>query len=156
MVTAKTGSRRVSEPPAKSATPQTSDEASASVSAPTPISLAGAEAAAATPAPPAALRLVQALDDHRHALAAADAHRLEADRLVERLEIVEERVHDPRAGHPVGVAERDRAAVRVELLAERVDADLPAHGQHLRGERLVQLHDVDVLDRHARVVEHVP
>src|SRR6188472_3795034 len=69
---------------------------------------------------------VQALDEHRHALAAADAHRLEADRPVERLQVVEQRVHDPRARHAIRVAERDRAAVRVELLAERVDPDLAA------------------------------
>ena len=49
-------------------------------------------------------------------LAAADAHRLEADRVVERLEVVDQRGHDARAGHPVRVAEGDGAAVRVELL----------------------------------------
>ena len=50
----------------------------------------------------------QALDDHRHALPAADAHRLEAPRLAGVLEAVEQRGHDPRAGHPERVAERDR------------------------------------------------
>ena len=34
--------------------------------------------------------------------AAAHAHRLEADRLVARLEVVQQRAHDPRARHPVG------------------------------------------------------
>jgi hypothetical protein len=58
-------------------------------------------------------------------------------------------------GHPVRMAERDRAAVRVELVAERVDAELAADGQHLRGERLVQLHHVDVVDRHAGLLEHL-
>ena len=42
-----------------------------------------------------------ALHDHRHALTAADAHRLEADRAVDRVEVVEQRAHDPRTGHAV-------------------------------------------------------
>src|SRR5580698_10130161 len=72
---------------------------------------------------------LEALDEHGHALPAANAHRLEPDRLVERLEIVQQRAHDPGAGHAVGVPERDRAAVRIQLLAERIDAELPAHRQ---------------------------
>src|SRR3954451_12560232 len=45
-------------------------------------------------------RLLQALDDHRLPLALGGAHRLEAERAVERLEIVEQRRHDARARHP--------------------------------------------------------
>src|SRR4051794_1315443 len=112
-VTANAGRRFVSDPPAKSAVPQTSDDPSARASART---FSGS---------------ADALDEHRHALPAADAHRLEADGAVERLEIVEQRPHDPRAGHAVRVAERDRAAVRIQLVAERVDAELAAHRQHL-------------------------
>src|SRR5205807_6777972 len=51
--------------------------------------------------------LVQPLDEHRHSLAAADAHRLEPDRAVGLVEVVQERAHDPRAGHAVRVTERD-------------------------------------------------
>ena len=46
----------------------------------------------------AARRLVEALHDHGHALAAADAHRLEAERLARVLERVEQRRHDACAG----------------------------------------------------------
>src|SRR3954464_15224426 len=70
-VTPNAGSRFVSEPPAKSAVPQTIDEPSARMSASAP-------------------RSVQALDQHCHALAATHAHRLEADRPVHRLEVVQE------------------------------------------------------------------
>src|SRR5690348_15452274 len=135
-VTARTGSRRVSEPPPKSAQPHTTEDPRARRSENAP-------------------RLVQPLDKHGHSLPAADAHRLEPDRPVHRLEIVQERVHDPRARHPVRMAERDRAAVRVQLVAERIHAELAAYRQHLRGERLVQLNHVDVLDRHAGVREHL-
>ena len=41
----------------------------------------------------------------------------------------------------------------IQLLAERIDAELAADREHLGGERLVQLHDVDVLDRHARLLQ---
>src|SRR6478609_4611789 len=68
--------------------------------------------------------LVQPLHDHRLAHAAGDAHRLEAYRAVEGVEVVEQRGHDARAGHPERVAEGDRAAERVELLG--VDAPLVA------------------------------
>src|SRR3954452_21675063 len=112
IVTPNVGNRRVSEPPAKSAQPQTTDEPRARINARAP-------------------RSVQTFDEHGHSLAPADAHRLEPDRPVERLEIVQQGVHDPRAGHPVRMAERDRAAVRVQLVAEGVDADLAAYGQHL-------------------------
>src|SRR4051812_33122503 len=72
-VTANTGSRFVSVPPAKSAQPQATDDPSARKRARAPRALA------------------QALDEHRHALPAADAHRLEADRAIHRLEDVEQR-----------------------------------------------------------------
>ena len=68
-------------------------------------------------------------------------------------QVVEQRVHDPRAGHPVGMAEGDRAAVRVQLVAERVDAELAADGKYLRRERLVQLDDVDLVDRHPGLLQ---
>ena len=54
------------------------------------------------------------------------------------------------------MTERDRAAVRVQLLAERIDPELPRHRQHLGRERLVQLDDVHVLDRHPRPSQHSP
>ena len=73
---------------------------------------------------------------------------------VDGVEVVEQGGHDPRAGHPERVAERDRAAVGVELV--RVDAELVAAGHDLRRERLVHLDHVHVVDRHARRLEHRP
>ena len=46
--------------------------------------------------------LAEALDDHGHALTAADAHRLEAEGLVLVLEGVDQRGHDAGAGHAEG------------------------------------------------------
>src|ERR1700694_446467 len=54
------------------------------------------------------------------------------------------------------MAERDRAAVRIELVAEGIDTELPSRWDDLRGERFVDLDDVDVIDRHARPLERLP
>ena len=49
------------------------------------------------------------------------------------------------------VAERDRAAVDVDLVP--VEAELATVGEGLRGERLVDLDQVERLDRHLDAVE---
>ena len=67
--------------------------------------------------------------------------------LVVVCEAVEQRGRDPGAGHAERVPEGDRAAVDVELVD--VDAELAVGRDHLRGERLVDLDEVDVVDRHA-------
>src|SRR5437762_10262768 len=92
--------------------------------------------------------LVQALHDHRHPLAATHAHRLQAKGLAALLEAVEEGAEDARAGHAERVAERDGSAVRVELVAKGVDADATGRRDDLGREGLVDLHDVDIVDRH--------
>src|SRR5205823_5020967 len=92
--------------------------------------------------------LVQALHDHRHPLAATHAHRLQAKGLAALLESVEEGAEDARAGHPERVTERDGSAVRVELVAKGVDADATGRRDDLGREGLVDLHDVDIVDRH--------
>src|SRR4051812_38471014 len=75
--------------------------------------------------------LRQALDEDGHALAAADAHRLDAPRLVVGPQVVDQRAHDAGAGHAERVAEGDRAAVRVQLILDG-DAERVAHREHLR------------------------
>src|SRR5438552_16475193 len=52
------------------------------------------------------------------------------------------------------MAERDRTAVHVHLL--RVEAELADHEEALRRERLVQLHEVDLLERDTGPVEQLP
>ena len=68
-------------------------------------------------------------------------------------ELVEQRHDEPRTAHPERVADRDRAAVDVHALL--VDPEVAHHGERLRGERLVQLDEVDVLDRDAGAVEQL-
>src|SRR5258708_20674600 len=88
----------------------------------------------------------EALHDHRHPLAAADTHGLQAEGPVPRLQVIDEGRHDTDAGHPERVAERDRAAMRVEPI--HVPVQLPGYRQHLQGERLVELYDLPVTAAH--------
>ena len=68
-----------------------------------------------------------------------------------RSQLVEERRDDPGAARPDRVAERDRAAVHVDLVP--VEAELAAVGEGLGRERLVDLDEVEGLDRQLDPVE---
>src|SRR6266550_3869475 len=100
-----------------------------------------------------ALGLAETLDDHRHSLAAPHAHRLQPNRLVLSGEAVQERAEDAGTGHAERMAERDGAAVRIEFVAERIDAQLAGGGDHLGGKGFVDFDDVDIVDRHLRPLE---
>ena len=54
------------------------------------------------------------------------------------------------------MAAGDRAAVGVEARVVRLDAHPVAPGEHLHRERLVQLEEADVVERDARLLEHLP
>ena len=66
---------------------------------------------------------------------------------------MQERDDEARAAHPERMAERDRAAVDVHLLG--VEAELADHGEALRRERLVQLDEVDLVERDAAALEQL-
>ena len=51
------------------------------------------------------------------------------------------------------MAERDGAAVRVDLV--RIDFQLADHRDGLRGKGLVELHEIDVVDRHPDFLQEV-
>ena len=55
---------------------------------------------------------------------------------------MDERGRDPRAGHAEGMTDRDGAAVNVQLVD--VNVKLAGGRKNLRGERLVDLDQVDV------------
>ena len=67
--------------------------------------------------------------------------------LVGVLQAVDQRGHDAGAGHAERVTEGDGAAVDVELVHR--DAEVLGRRDDLGGERLVDLDQVDVVDRHA-------
>src|SRR5690606_4251956 len=108
-------------------------------------------AGTARSAPRKAAARLRALEQRREALAAADAHGDDPVAPARALELAEQQAREPRAGHAVGMADRDRAAARVELLVR--DPELALAVEELRGEGLVQLDDVDVVHREAVALE---
>src|SRR5437667_9091258 len=90
--------------------------------------------------------LVQIPEERGDALAAADAHRHDAPLGLPTLEFVGQLDGQDGTGGADRMAECDRPAVRVDLL--RIDLQLPNYRHRLRREGLVQLHEVDVIDRH--------
>jgi hypothetical protein len=67
------------------------------------------------------------------------------------LQRVDQRAGDARAGHAERVSDGDGTAVDIQLVDR--DAELLGRPQCLHRERLVDLEQVDVIDRHARVVQ---
>src|SRR6185436_8614210 len=96
-------------------------------------------------------RLVVRLEETRGALTAAHAHRDDAVARLAPEHLVGERADHARARHAERVADRDRAAVDVELLG--IDPQAIAAVDDLRGERLVELPHVDVVDLEAVALE---
>src|SRR5262249_11436668 len=94
--------------------------------------------------PPPALSVARAplrpLQQHRDALAAADACGGDAPGLAALRELEQERVDEPGAGGAQRVAERDRAAVHVHPLA--VEPQLLLDREELARERLVDLEEI--------------
>ena len=72
-----------------------------------------------------------------------------ARRAPRALELERRRRREPRPAHAERVAERDRAAVRVDVLRVVREPEAAQHGEGLRGERLVELDDVEVADLEA-------
>src|SRR6185436_10443539 len=85
--------------------------------------------------------------------AAADAHRYDHKLRLATLALDECMADEARAAHPVGMAERDGAAVHVEALVR--DADAVAAVNHLDREGFVQLPQVDVADVLASLLEEL-
>src|SRR5882757_10369502 len=88
------------------------------------------------------------LDDGRDAHAAADAHGDQAVALVAAVQFVDDRADEHGAGGAQRVTQSDGAAVDVDLLLDlrRGQAHVLAEAQDDRGERLVHLEQVDVID----------
>src|SRR5947209_15810232 len=90
------------------------------------------------------------LDDHRVALAATGADCGTAEATAPPAQLEHQRAEDARAGGANRVAERHRAAVHVDLVL--VDAEHPDRVQGDRGERLVDLPQVDVIGLQPRLL----
>ena len=85
---------------------------------------------------------------------ATDAHCLEPEGAVGRAQPVHQGAGDPGAGHAERMPDGDGAAVHVELVD--VDAQVAVAGDDLSGERLVDLHEIHVVDRHPGPRQRLP
>src|SRR4051812_46520087 len=99
-------------------------------------------------------RSLHVLPEDRAAHAHADAESGEAVAAVALAEPVRELRDQAHSGRGEGMAARDRTAVRVEPWIVAGDAELIAPGQHLYRERLIELEEVDVVERDAGLFEH--
>src|SRR5579859_6661097 len=96
---------------------------------------------------------LDALEDRRDPLAAADAERREAVLALALAELGDEREREACARRAQRMAERDRAAVHVRLVP--VEAEVLLDGEVLRRERFVDLDQVHVRDRQARALQRL-
>src|SRR5829696_10055083 len=88
-----------------------------------------------------------ALDDDRRRHAAGGAHRYQPPLEVAPFQFVEHRADQDRAGRPDGMAERDRAAINVDLLAVELEVADELFGDDRK--RLVDLEQIDIVEREA-------
>src|SRR5262245_16876212 len=93
------------------------------------------------------------LEDGRDALSEADAHRGEPEAALAASELMEEGGRQARAAAAERVPECHRAAVHVHLLLG--DLELARTGEGLAGERLVDLHQVHLIDAQPRPLERL-
>src|SRR5450432_532350 len=85
-----------------------------------------------------------ALDCDRGGFAATDAQRRDTAPEIFRLERMQQRNDQARAGGADGMAERTGAAVDIEFVSVNAEVALCRHRHH--GERLVDLEQIDIAD----------
>src|SRR5262249_36409003 len=90
------------------------------------------------------------LQRERDALAHADAHGGERKLAAALLQTVHRGQGKARPRHAERVPERDRAAVRIDVLGVIGNAELAQAGDALRGERLVDLDQIEIADLQAK------
>src|SRR5919205_677248 len=91
------------------------------------------------------------LEGRRDGAAAAETQRRHAVAALAAAQLVEQGRDDSRSRGADRVPERDRAAIDVDLVP--VEPQLAPIGERLRGKRLVDLDEVELVDRHADSVE---
>ena len=100
---------------------------------------------------PVVVGVVRVLPDHRGALAEPDAQRRQpVPDVGPGGEVPRELGHEPHAGRRQGVPDGDRAPVRVDPGVVVGEAEGVEEGEHLHGERLVDLDQPEVVERQAR------
>src|SRR5437762_13871701 len=94
----------------------------------------------------------QRFDNRGDALTAADAGGREPTLPGAAPQLDEQRQEQACAGHAERMPERDRAAVHVDTIS--IELELPLDGEILTGERLVDLDEIDVVERQTGARQH--
>src|SRR6266545_2724136 len=94
-----------------------------------------------------------AFEERSLALADADTERCDPIAAAAAAQLVQQRDDEAGAAHPERMADRDRAAVHVHLLL--VEAEVADHRKRLRRERLVELDEIDLGERHTGPFEEL-
>src|SRR5262245_4745396 len=95
--------------------------------------------------------LLHPLDQQGDSLAAADAERRQAETRAAPPHLVKERDRDARSRRADRMAQRDGAAVDVD--AGQVELEIFLAREDLGGERFVDLDEIDVAERQARLLQ---
>src|SRR5215211_8659264 len=95
----------------------------------------------------------KALDYRRDRLPEADAHRRDPEAGVPPLELADQRRGDPYARRAEGMAERDPAAVRVDVVEAVLEPGVARELEHDGREGLVDLDHADLVPREPRLRE---
>src|SRR5690349_16926453 len=93
------------------------------------------------------------LENRRHSLPDAVAHRSEPVTASRFFELASGRENESRSRHPERVAERNRTAVWIHTIRVVGDAELAKTRERLRRERLVQFDHVHISERKLRLRE---
>ncbi len=88
------------------------------------------------------------LDEHRHGIAAAEAQRGDAEPAAAALECTQQRHQHPRAARSDRMAQCNCAAVDIHAIGRQLE--LAHAGEHLHGERFVDLEQIDFIERAVR------
>src|ERR1700730_1981882 len=100
---------------------------------------------------PPRLRLLYDLEQSGCSHSAANAHRDDGVFGLAPAALDQRVARQPRSGHAIGMTDRDRTAVHVELF--RIDAELVAAIDHLHREGFVQFPEIDIVDLETMTLE---
>src|SRR5581483_2534400 len=90
------------------------------------------------------------------ALAHADAHRAERPPATGALQLIHRSGGEARTAHAEGMAERDRAPLRIDVRSIVSDPKLAQDGKGLRRKCLIELHEIEVTDAQPQPIQQPP
>src|SRR5580765_6916280 len=96
------------------------------------------------------------LDEHRDTLPNAYAHGTQGITTAAALQLIHCRRHQARTTHPERMAERNRAAVRIDARVVVGHAELPQYRQTLGSESFVEFDDIHLFDTQTALQQQLP